>query len=148
MIPSMENLFKRGADLYYSRRHSYPLFTLEIRPGMRGEWIYEVTIKGNNGRVAQCRFIEFKDNTIVSMIESLLLAEDVASGEYEDRLDRDLREFETMREQAYTNIFQREYDGEIRATGDRVHIEPAGINAISESVQERPALCIGGSLIW
>jgi len=106
MIPSMENLFKRGADLYYSRRHSYPLFEIEFRPGVDGEWIYEVTIRGNSGKVAQYRCTDFNDEIIVSMVESLLSSEDMANIE--------------------AGLFQREYSGEIRNTGDRVHIEPMG----------------------
>ena len=134
MIPSIENLFKRGVDLYYSRRHSYPLFEIEFRPDVDDEWIYEVTIRGNNGKVVQLRYTKFDDNIIVGMVESLLNSEDMANIEL-------------------SSLLQREYTGEIRNTGERVHIEPMGdlvrdfgewygINTINPSSLERPRLCI------
>ena len=120
MIPSIENLFKRGADLYYSCRHSYPLFKIEFRPSIGDEWIYKITIRGNDGKVASYSCAEFNDEVIIRMIKGLLDAEDVAY----------------IHGAMYRNICQADYEGRIRDTGERVHFDlrPGAIAALEEEV--------------
>ena len=116
MMPSFENIFKRGADLYYSRRNSYPLFEVEFRPS-DNEWIYSILIRGNSGRVASCRCSEFNNDLITRMIENLLYSEDAVENAM--RIESSYRTgFIDTR-----NIFQRVWNGEIRHTGDRVHFD-------------------------